>query len=1079
MRRMPALRRLPCWHALASLLLLTHVGCAFVTPRFPQNIQASFARDEMRKLTTESLELYYPAHLRAPALRMAARLEGCVARLRGQTWSQDPRGRVLVYLTSSDFNNAYVVPDFSSTPQQMVMPVHVTLELFHLFGLGEVDMGDVACHEAVHYVQLQQADGLWGFLNTVTGGLFQPNSFTESWFLEGLATYYEGRFDKETGRPHSPVWRGWYESVVQARGGELHAGFLSPEHRSLDPFGGNYLTGMHFVEYLAAKYGEKQLWRLVDEQAESLVPPLAVTLRFKRVYGKDIGTLFSEYTRELRQGYTVRERPASQRVWQANAGYFSRLASHPESGAVALVSVGREEYSRLRVLEADGRVRFERPLTELVPGRRWVLASPSLVSGMSFSRDGAWLYLVMADLEAVGGYEARLWRVDARTGAVERTWDGVKGMGGSVTPDGTAYVYVSVEGDTANVVRLELETGRRETLTRFDASAPVGPPAVSPDGARMVFPIGGAGGWDLVLREADGSLRWLTRDGLFNYSPRWLDGERIVFLREHEGRLQAHVMTVTTRELVRITDAPHLVMDVSPLGTGEVAFLNRDGLNFTLDRAPVAPVAASTVQAGAGAPSGASPPAPEAGALVQAAAPAGPDALAEATPPSQGFTEFPGTATQPPAPDAVAQSPGEATSPDTPVGATPPAAPSEGSADSPGTSPASPPPPDAPVVLADLDAPVAAPPPDPGSELNILSDQPYSTLEGFFIPEFRLPYILAATDEDDPDETLLSGGLALAGQDRLGFHAYSLLLAVSSQEDEPSLSLAYGNAQLAPWYLQASVSRIREGTRTDLQGTVFASRTFWTTPVAVGLLALRREYDETDRFPGLVTRLIGPEVSVSYFAGDSTAFGGTQRGLGLTAATGVYPGAFFRESTMGDVRLGLDAFLGGLPFTGKDNFQLTAVARFLPGAPSGLLEVGGLNAGQVWYSSRDSRETSRLPLELQPGVAFSEYLRGYEDLTTRARNALIGTATYRFRVPIDYGWASTLWLLPSFFVSDFDVEGFGALARVDNRNNLGAVGASASLRLTFGQAVPVTLYYQYAYRFERGLDHLHLFGVGL
>lgn len=1118
---MPALRRLPCWHALASLLLLTHVGCAFVTPRFPQNIQASFARDAMRKLTTESLELYYPAHLRAPALRMAARLEGCVARLRGQTWSQDPRGRVLVYLTSSDFNNAYVVPDFASTPQQMVMPVHVTLELFHLFGLGEVDMGDVACHEAVHYVQLQQADGLWGFLNTVTGGLFQPNSFTESWFLEGLATYYEGRLDKETGRPHSPVWRGWYESVVQARGGELHAGFLSPEHRSLDPFGGNYLTGMHFVEYLAAKYGEKKLWRLVDEQAESIIPPLAVTLRFKRVYGKDIGTLFDEYTRELRLGHAVRERPASQRVWRESAGYFARLASHPESGAVALVSVGREEYSRLRVLEADGRVRFERPLTELVPGRRWVLASPSLVSGMSFSRDGAWLYLVMADLETEGGYEARLWRVDARTGAVERTWDGVKGMGGSVTPDGAAYVYVSVDGDTANVVRLELETGRKETLTRFDASAPVGPPAVSPDGARMVFPMGGTGGWDLVLREADGSLRWLTRDGLFNYSPRWLDGERIVFLREHEGRLQAHVMTVATRERVRITDAPHLVMDVSPVGTDEVAFLNRDGLNFTLDRAPVAPVAASTVQASAGAPSGASPPAPKAGALVQAAAPAGPDALAEApgalpppalpdapapgappqAPATQGFTEFPGAAAQAPSPPSagsearqtpspheLAQFPGTATEspeipppPDASDAATASSAPPGGPEGSPGTSPPAPPSPapsDAPVVLADLDAPVAAPP-DPGSELNILSDQPYSTLEGLFIPEFRLPYILAATDEDDPDETLLSGGLALAGQDRLGFHAYSLLLALSSQEDEPSLSLAYGNAQLAPWYLQASVSRIREGTRTDLQGTVFASRTFWTTPVAVGLLALRREYDETDRFPGLVTRLIGPEVSVSYFAGDSTAFGGTQRGLGLTAATGVYPGAFFRESTMGDVRLGLDAFLGGLPFTGKDNFQLTAVARFLPGAPSGLLEVGGLNAGQVWYSSRDSRETSRLPLELQPGIAFSEYLRGYEDLTTRARNALIGTATYRFRVPIDYGWASTLWLLPSFFVSDFDVEGFGALARVDNRNNLGAVGASASLRLTFGQAVPVSLYYQYAYRFERGLDHLHLFGVGL
>ncbi|WP_223758248.1 hypothetical protein [Myxococcus sp. RHSTA-1-4] len=1103
----------------------------------------------MRKLTTETLELYYPAHLRGPALRMASRLEGCVARLRGQTWRQESRERVLVYLTSSDFNNAYVVPDYASTPQQMVMPVHVTLELFHLFGLGEVDVGDVACHEAVHYVQLEETRGVWGVLNAITGGLFQPNSFTESWFLEGLATYYEGRFDKDTGRPHSPVWRGWYESVVQARGGELDPGFLSPEHRALDPFGGNYITGMHFVEYLAAKYGEKQLWRLVDEQGGSIAPPLAVTLRFKRVYGKDIGTLFAEYTRELRLEHPVRERPASQRVLLADAGYFSRLASHPESGATALVSVGREEYSRLTVREADGRVRFERPLTELLPGRRWVLGSPSLVSGMSFSRDGAWLYLVMADLEAEGGYEARLWRVDARTGAVVRVWDGVKGMGGSITPDGAAYVYVSIEGDTANVVRLELETERRETLTRFDASLPVGPPAVSPDGARMVFPVAGNQGWDLVLREADGSLRWLTRDGLFNYSPRWLDGERIVFLREHEDRLQAHVMTVATREMLRITDAPHLVLDVNPLGTGEVAFLNRDGMGFTLDRAPVAPVSASTgALAGASPPSGtgiaaetAAPVSPVSHPEMLAVAPGSsastspPDAPSPgASPqasPSQEFTEFPGTTAQStvpetsappadgspqsPAPQDVAAFPGatvpssapEASAP--PAGASPqasvpqdpvePSLPpaSEAAAQSPGTppssdapsqaagtppppeSPASPPPPDAPTALADLDAPVVAPPADPGSTLDIQSDEPYSTLEGFFIPEFRMPYILFGTDTANPDRTLVSGGFALSGQDRLGFHGYSALLSFSSEEDEPSVALTYGNGQLAPWYTQVSAARIRESTRTDLQGTVFASRTFWTTPVAVGVLALRREYDATEQFPGLVTRLIGPEVAASYFAGDSTSYGGTQRGLGLSVATGVYPGAFFRESTMGDVRLGLDGFLGGLPFTGMDNLQLSAVARFLPGAPTGLLEVGGIRAGQVWYSSRDSTETSRLPLELQPGVAFSEYLRGYEDVTTRARNALIGSATYRYRVPIDYGWASTLWVLPSLFVSDFEVEGFGSVARVDNRNNLGAVGASAALSLTFGQAVPLSLFYQYAYRFERGLDHLHLFGVGL
>jgi len=1164
MARMPASRWRLRWHAVAVCFLLTSWGCAFVTPRFPQDIQTSFARDPMRKLTTESLELYYPEQLQGPALRMAARLEGCVERLRSQTWRKEPRDRLLVYMTSADFNNAYVVPDYASIPQQMVVPAHVTLELFHFFGLGEVDVGDVACHEAVHYVQLQQTNGLWGFLNTFTGGLFQPNTFTESWFLEGLATYYEGRFGKDTGRPHSPVWRGWFDSVVQAKNGKLNPGYLSPENRALDPFGGNYLTGMHFVEYLATKYGEAKLWQLVDKQGTTIIPPIAVTLRFKSVYGKDIGSLFAEFSKDLHEQLIVRERPESQRVWLPEAGYFSRLASHPSSGVTALVSVGREQYSRLTVREPDGRVRFERPLVELLPFRRWVLGSSTLVSGMSFSSDGAWLYLVMADLNAVGAYDAKLWRVDAHSGEVVRVWDDVKGMGGSITPDGAAYVYVRVEGDTANLRRLELETGKQEPLTQFDASAPLGPPAVSPDGKRMVFPMAGSQGWDLVVREEDGSLRWLTRDGLFNYSPRWLDADRIVFLREDTGRLQAHVMTVSTRELARITDAPHLVMDVNPVGTGEVLFLNRAGTSFTIDRSPVvamteqvvstsvppasmdAPAVAPGIEAPLPSQADTSPVSPPpltaAPAVVTPTDPTTPPPAPEelstfpGTPPPGGpntgmspeaLSAFPATPLSS-NPDAGA-SPTLAANPDTgpsggqDAGTSPDARPgtsatagqdtgapdSGATAQGPGASEPAPggftafPPEstDAPVAPApvasplatttpvepiavaegDLEAPVVAPPPDPGKPVTVLTDEPYSTLEGFLIPEFRLPYLWVATEsteDENSDDLLFSGGLSLAGQDRLGFHAYALNFTYSTQDEEPNVSLAYGNAQLAPWYLQASVARVRDNDRTDLQALAYASRTFWTTPVTIGVLALRREFDAFGRFPRLVTRLIGPEVSASYFAGDSTSYGGLQRGLGISVSGAVYPGAFALDSTVGDVRVGLDGFFGG-PWSGTDNIQLTAVGRYLPGAPEGLLEVGGFSAGQVWYSNRKSTETARLPLQLQPGIAFSEYVRGYEDITIRAKNVLIGGATYKYRLVIDHGWASTLWLLPSLFIRNAEMDLFATLARTDNRDNHGAFGAAMSLQFTIGQAVPFSLFYQFARRYDDGLGDLHLFGVGL
>lgn len=1039
---MHSLRRSPRGSPLLALVLLLASGCAFVSPRFSQEVQASFARDDMRKLTTRSMELYYPEHLKPAALRVAARVEACVDRLRDLSWSKRPRNRLLIYMTSAGFNNAYVQPDLVSTPQQMVMPTHMSLELFNLMDLGETELGDVGCHEAVHYVQMQQEEGLWWGINFTTGGILQPNIFTESWFLEGLATYYEGNFDKETGRPHSPIWRGTFEAMAQAHGGDLNAGHLSPAHREADPFGGSYLTGSHFIAWLVRTYGEKKLWMLIHEQGQSWAPPFGVTLRFRRVYGKSIGALFDDFTASLSKELARRERPSSQAVLVKDAGYFSRLAASPSDGAMALLFAGREETPHLTVRERDGSVRFSKDLTLLLPGREWIVSTPTAMSGLSFTRDGSLLYLVGADIDSVGAFMSRVWRVDARTGEVLQTWEISDGLGGGVTPDGKGYVFVDVKhGDIANLVRLNLETGQREPLTRFERQVSLGAPTVSPDGQRVVFAMRGPDGWDLALRGQDGSVRWLTRDGKFNYSPQWVDDDQVLFLREHEARLQAHVLKLSTGELSRVTDAPHLVMDAQPVGNGEVAFLNRDGFNFSLDRAPLVALETSA------------PPAPE------IAAPAEPPPSEPAAAPAEGFAEYPNS----PAPSDSAT---EAPATEAPA---PPAPPTEDAA------PSAPPPASATGPLAE--APIAEPPPLTSKEVEVLSDAPYSPLERLVYPELRVPLVLAYVDEDT-EELRVQGLVSLAGQDRLGFHAWAINASYDSGTKNGTLSLNYGNAQLAPWYLLTTVGYSRDENQRDVQAFLSASRTFWTTPVAFGLFGMRRLYHPiNDRAP-VMTSLFGPEVSTAYFAGTSTPYGGPQKGLGLSLSAGVFPQAFESTSTMGDVRAEVETYLGGLPFLKRDNLHLSVAGRFLPGAPTTLLEVGGITSGTPIYLSEPGQGPS-IPRQYQPGTSFSEYLRGYEDFSVLARHAVIGNALYKYRFIVDYGWASTVYLLPSLFVNQFEVEGFGSWARTDFRQNLRAAGGAARLQLTLGGLVSLGLYYQYAQRFDRDLGPLHLVGLSL
>jgi hypothetical protein len=966
-----------------TLLLLasTLVGCAFVAPRFPQNIQTSFAREEMRKLTTTSLEVYYPAQLRPEALRIAARVEDCVERLRDLTKDSRKRKRVLVYLTSADFNNAYVMPEFSSIPQQMVMPTRMSLELFNLMGFGLAELGEIGCHEAVHYVQMQQTSGLWHAVNTVTGGLFQPNVFTESWFLEGLATYYEGHLGRAQGRPHSPMWRGYFEAAARAHQGRLHPGHLSPEHRELLPVGGNYLTGSYFVQWLARTYGEDKLWRLVELQGDSIVSSLGVTLRFERIYGRTIGTLFDQFTRSLVGEVEQRQRPETQRVLVPEVGYFARLTASPADGAIATVSARRDEVVRLDVHESNGTLRFSRRITRIIPPRPWIATNPTVMSGLSFTEDGRWLFLVAADIDPLGSYLARVWQVDARTGDVVRTWEGIDGMGGSVTPDAQAYVYVRVQGDTSNLYRLELSSGAHTPLTAFEGRTSLGPPAVSPDG-RIAFSMMTEAGWNLVLREPDGSLRPLTDDARSNYAPRWLDARHLLFQREHQGRWQAHMLDLANGEVVRLTDAPHLVMDVAPLDKDTLVFLNREAFDFSLDTAPLRPVATRE-----------------------------------------------------------------------------------------SVEPVEPPP-----ATASMRQPQ---PPFVPRELDLLSDEPYSPLEGILSPVLHSPfaYALPRTDRG----FTVYGGLALAGQDRLGFHQYALLAQMDSTTRTPNLAFSYGNALLAPWYLRLSASRTTLLDRRDMQASASLSRTVWVTPISLGLLALDRKWLPEPGRTTTRTSLLGAQVSTSYFAGEGTPYGGTQRGLGLSLATGAYPFAFASPTrTVGDVRAGVDTFLPGLPLLSRDNLQLSLVGRFLPGAPLGLLQVGGIPLGSPFFQQRQGPTSDfGLPLQLQPGAAFTEYLRGYEDHALGARHAVIASARYRYRFIIDRGWSSFFWLGPSFFISQVDLEAFGSWARTDFRANHRAAGGALFLRTTFGQAMPFSLYYQFAARFDDGLGPLHTAGFAL
>ena len=61
---------------LGLLLALLFVSCAMISPRFDQELATTFAQDDMRKLVTADVELYYPSQYADAAKRVAAGYRG-------------------------------------------------------------------------------------------------------------------------------------------------------------------------------------------------------------------------------------------------------------------------------------------------------------------------------------------------------------------------------------------------------------------------------------------------------------------------------------------------------------------------------------------------------------------------------------------------------------------------------------------------------------------------------------------------------------------------------------------------------------------------------------------------------------------------------------------------------------------------------------------------------------------------------------------------------------------------------------------------------------------------------------------
>jgi hypothetical protein len=948
----------------------------------------------MRHLQTPQIDLYYPARFADAARRVAARMDRCAAVIRAKGQPGRSNERILVFLTLTNFNNAYVQADTGGSPLQMVLPIHSTLEEDNFNLQNPVAEGNIACHESLHYVQDLQTHGFWRLVNLIGGSIASPSQGLERWFTEGLAVWTEGHIDLKTGRPNSPFWNGMFDSAMAARGNRMLFGDLSLYTRDL--YGtGAYIASSHFIDYLTRRFGEQKVWDLIDREGGAVIPDIGMSLLFKLVFGQTLGSLVHDYSEEMAH-QPIRTRPPEQRALVGDAGRFARIAVSPVDGSIAEVADGFDFTPRLIVRDASGGIRMQRSLTEFFPGaRNWINLGAETVSGLRFTSDGKRLFFVGTSLSMDGDDISNIYELDARQGRVLRHW-AMQGMGGDLTPDDRAYVYIRIDGDIETLMRLDLATGLTEELQVFEPMRAIGAPAVAPDGEQIAFSLWNGETFELALRARDGGLTILTNDGHTSYGPRWIDARHLLFLRERDGRWQVHVYDLSTRTIAPITNAPYVVLDAMPRG-GEVVFLNMDGVHFSIDAAPLTPL---------------SEPVPAVAANV------------------------------------------------------------------------------APPPLS----PWALPP------LQILSDRPVRTGDGLQFPTLHAPWIRITTPTVAAAPWDFIAGFSLAGSDYLGMHSYYVNVAYDTVAQTPSFDVQYTFAGLAPALLTLSVSRNASLTfgsplswlSDSRQASLSFSRTFWDIPMQVSLVGSQFLTNPTtavayvngtthpakllEGTPAQSELLVGPTASIGYAAAEATPYGGVLGGLRLGLSGGVYPAPFARTQTLesangifflnsqqtttvGDLRPTL-GFTVPLPFSKRHSLSVDFVGHVMFGSGA-FVEVGGAQPAYALSVPATSQSTQGAT----GSYTLLEPLQGYEDLARTSTWAVLGTASYRYPIIIDRGWPYFLWIFPSVFVSEVDVNLFGDAARLDN-SWLRAVGGTVTLVTEWADALQINLVAQLAYRFD-------------
>lgn len=430
-----------------------------------------------------------------------------------------------------------------------------------LVGRYESALKWVITHEFTHTVQFERTGGVIELVNQVLGRALYPNLLLPFYLVEGLAVTAESRFTRG-GRARE----GDYDMI-------LRCAALEGQLLEVDQAGGYYLTrwpggastyiyGAYFYQFLLARYGDAVASQIAA--AFGAEPWWGASEAIAHaIPGKDAYRLWDEFrdyltTRARRQLARIDRQARIEGTPVTTSGYYHRHPGWTPKGELLYVEAGPQRGSSMLLDRRDGSA--PRKLFGKSPFGSWSVRDRHLYFSGGHAPDHYRSY-------------DELYRYDLDTGELVRLTGDTRASDPAISPDGARVLATMNGAGSTNLALFDAGGSLLEALTHHTDGTQYGGTVWSPDGARAVSSGWQGGARDLYMY-APGVTEPapLWRDTAIDVHPAFSpDGRHLYFASDRDGGVfNLYALRLRDRALFQITNVVGGAIEPAPSPDGKL-----------------------------------------------------------------------------------------------------------------------------------------------------------------------------------------------------------------------------------------------------------------------------------------------------------------------------------------------------------------------------------------------------------------------------------------------------------------------------------------------------------------------------